>query len=82
MICHCGAKMKCVDSRSRDRGTHRKWVCPECCEMLRTLERPVDEWDSSTIKELDQIAIRLIAVSNLTKEASEIIHKILQRGKR
>lgn len=82
MICHCGAKMKCVDSRPRGRGIHRKRVCPKCGEVRRTLERPVDEWDSSTPKQLDQLALRLVAISTLTKEASEIIYEHLKGDKR
>lgn len=77
MICHCGAKMKCVDSRPGDRGTRRKWACPDCCETLRTLERPVDEW-----KALDRLVARLVAISNLAKEANEIIYDHFQGGKR
>lgn len=76
MICHCGTKMKCIDSRPMNGGTRRKWVCPACSEVFRTLERSIDEWTA-----LGQLAEQLLSIASLVKETDEHICKyLLSRG--
>lgn len=77
MICKCSAEMKCLSTRQSRLGTRRRWICPECEERISTLERPISEWENSTPNSLDRLALHLTAISTLTKEAAEVIHKHL-----
>mgnify|MGYP001954089447 CR=1 FL=1 len=77
----CGKRLNCVDSRSLENYTRRRYVCPNCNEKISTKEflssENVNVYVAKEIKTLidkinDSNFDELMAISVLLKSANKI----------
>lgn len=76
MICTCGARMSCTDTRPKGpHETRRRYACQACGQRLTTIEQIVDSKRSAVVTPADLAKWKSDVLAQITRTLNQPIAK-------